>query len=277
MPRSRSARSSQGSGSSTTGSTKPDLSTDGSASPTRGDERSLPCAGPESPSSTTCDQLELVAPSESTSPSEGSRARERARLDSAPGSIIPRPFSGGKWPAPFASCNPDGSWSKMWPTSLLSGTEPSGPRFSGRWPRSGTTRAGIAFQRRPSAPRISVTGSSPLLPTPIKARSSAWRLALLPTPLRREGTPDGSAGQRGAGSLDRGGGIMLSQALQLLPTKETVCPSSWASTSPPSDAGKRSTALRLSPSFVEWMLGAPAGWSDPACPLSATEFRCSSD
>jgi DNA (cytosine-5)-methyltransferase 1 len=42
-----------------------------------------------------------------------------------------------------------------------------------------------------------------------------------------------------------------------------------------SGAGKQSTDLRLSPSFVEWMIGAPQGWSDPDCPLSATEFRCS--
>lgn len=42
---------------------------------------------------------------------------------------------------------------------------------------------------------------------------------------------------------------------------------------PPSDAGKPSSDLRLSPSFVEWMIGAPAGWTDPDCPLSATEFK----
>lgn len=49
--------------------------------------------------------------------------------------------------------------------------------------------------------------------------------------------------------------------------------SNGASTDPPSDgAGSRSTALRLSPWFEEWMMGAPQGWSDPDCPLSATEF-----
>jgi hypothetical protein len=47
---------------------------------------------------------------------------------------------------------------------------------------------------------------------------------------------------------------------------------SGASSSRPSDAGKRSTAPRLSPWFVEWMMGAPAGWTDPDCRLSATEF-----
>lgn len=52
--------------------------------------------------------------------------------------------------------------------------------------------------------------------------------------------------------------------------------SSGATTSPPSGAGNKSPVLRLSPSFVEWMIGAPQGWSDPDCPLSATEFRCRS-
>jgi hypothetical protein len=51
-------------------------------------------------------------------------------------------------------------------------------------------------------------------------------------------------------------------------------PSTGASTDPQSDAGKASTDLRLSPWFVEWMMGAPEGWSDPDCPLSATEFKC---
>jgi hypothetical protein len=49
--------------------------------------------------------------------------------------------------------------------------------------------------------------------------------------------------------------------------------STGASTDLPSDDGSRSTGLRLNRSFVEWMIGAPPGWSDSDCPLSATEFR----
>lgn len=211
--------------------------------------------------------------------------------------------------------------------------------------------SGTVFPLRPSAPRTSVTGSSPLLPTPTRvlgtASSAAWRtgyrgeptlqglavallptpsatpygnnqspspgaavrpsldgpLRLLPTPLGREGRPDGGGNARGQGSLERGGGIMLSQAVKLLPTptrgegkgaRSLTAPDSrsgtfdpgmtltdlaflWesngATTSPPSDAGKRSPALLLNPCFVEWMLGLPAGWSDPDCPDSATEFK----
>ena len=35
--------------------------------------------------------------------------------------------------------------------------------------------------------------------------------------------------------------------------------------------------MALNPSFVEWMMGAPDGWSDPDCPLSATEFSRKQD
>jgi hypothetical protein len=60
--------------------------------------------------------------------------------------------------------------------------------------------------------------------------------------------------------------------------------SSGASTSPPSDDGKRSTAPRprLSPEFVEWMMGTPScnecgrGWTDSACQHSVTAFTSTS-
>jgi hypothetical protein len=60
--------------------------------------------------------------------------------------------------------------------------------------------------------------------------------------------------------------------------------SSGASTSPPSDDGKRSTdpRPRLSPEFVEWMMGTPRcgacgrGWTDSDCPHSATAFTSTS-
>jgi phage baseplate assembly protein W len=59
-----------------------------------------------------------------------------------------------------------------------------------------------------------------------------------------------------------------------LKTLDVESPSSGAATSPPSAGGKPSTGLRLSPWFVEWMIGAPPGWSDSACPLSAMVFKC---
>lgn len=49
--------------------------------------------------------------------------------------------------------------------------------------------------------------------------------------------------------------------------------SSGGSSSQQSGGGKPSSAgLVLNPLFSEWMIGAPEGWSDPDCLLSATEF-----
>lgn len=79
---------------------------------------------------------------------------------------------------------------------------------------------------------------------------------LLPTPRARVDKEHGADGKHWG---------------ELRPVVESL--SNGASTNPPSDAGKRSPGLLLNPSFVEWMLGAPDGWSDPDCPLSATEFK----
>src|SRR5687768_6101837 len=51
------------------------------------------------------------------------------------------------------------------------------PQFAGKWPRSGTMRNGIAYQRPPSAPLKSATEYSPsvndrIWPTP---RASEWK------------------------------------------------------------------------------------------------------
>jgi hypothetical protein len=81
---------------------------------------------------------------------------------------------------------------------------------------------------------------------------------LLPTPRANDGSREAP---RRSGP---GHGPMLEQLAGLLSTGETTNPRSGVG-SPPSD-------LRLSPWFVEWMMGAPEGWSDPDCPLSATAF-----
>lgn len=64
----------------------------------------------------------------------------------------------------LANYDPD---SRSWRTSqrCLNGTW---AEFSETWPRSGTTRSGIAYQRPPLVPRISATGFG-YLPTPDKS------------------------------------------------------------------------------------------------------------
>jgi hypothetical protein len=217
-------------------------------------------------------------------------------------------------------------------------TEPSGEPFSGTWPRAGMTLSGIAYRRQPLAPRTSVTGCSPLLPTP-RASLNEMRttkrtpsqeagkhgkylttelLSLLPTPSATEygnnqspspnaavrpslpgvlkplSTPVEQDGKNATAPSQQARKTPgLPTALRLLRTpiaaphnqpganggenrKELVSllESSGPSTSPPSgDGSAPSDGLLENPCFREWLLGAPAGWSDPDYPLSATEFK----
>lgn len=301
---------------------------------------------------TTCEPSELTL-FESTSSPAASPARAPAPQANGPGSITPRPFCGERWPEPLASYSPDTCSWRTWRTSLQSETEPSGEKFSGTWPRSGSMSRGTVSQLRPSVPRTSVTGSSPLLPSPLArtqggaevsgakavlnllptptaherthtprqvdhGRQLANKIALLPTPTEQDGsnvegksqearntpplnamvrllpTPTSNVMRSSGGSMTEnqqwsapGLNQILEMAHGILP-REFETPdeipghsgeefrSRGEPTSPPSADGKQSTGLRLSPLFVEWMIGAPTGWSDPDCPLSATEFKSSS-
>lgn len=115
---------------------------------------------------------------------------------------------------------------------------------------------------------------------------------LLPTPMARA-----RSGTEVSGA-SRTGGPMLAEAIALLPTpvkgdgqgaRQATAPNPrdpsptlsdleyrWNgdASAGRSNAGPRYTANRpsLSARFAEWMLGAPQGWSDPDCLLSATEF-----
>jgi hypothetical protein len=356
------------SASSTTASCSPDSQPrGGSSSATTGDETTYSPAGSLTLFDTqTYEPSGPDASSRFASSSEDSRAKEQAPPASAMGSSTPKPFCGAKWPESFASYDPDSSCWRTSQTSLLSTEATSGERFSGTWPRSGTTRNGIAYRQQPSAPLTAVTGSSPLLPTPNAMSGgqtkgnvvrmtgrSAYRedgtkvqisteqavVSLLPTPdasvanyaedpqhwqaraaelkvkhgngnghgtplavqVRMLPTPAQADGDRTSETFGRGNPT-LPGAVKLLPTPKTgeatnarsaTVPRAegskfspretlsdvayrWSggrTVRPSTDGKPSSAALRLSPWFVEWMIGAPPGWSDPGCLLSATEFK----
>ena len=82
----------------------------------------------------------------------------------SPAAALRRRTSGGSGRQPtrsFATYDPG---SRCWRTYRVSLAGDS-DTFSETWPRSGTTRSGTAFRRRPSVPLTDVTGSS-FLPTP---------------------------------------------------------------------------------------------------------------
>jgi hypothetical protein len=115
-------------------------------------------------------------------------------------------------------------------------------------------------------------------------------IKLLPTPMAR--TQGGSE----VSSENREGGLMLEESVKLLPTPRSndgsrESPrrsnpgfgptleqlagllSSGETSDLRSGVGRPPPGLRLSPWFVEWMIGLPQGWSDPDCQLSAMEFK----
>ena len=97
--------------------------------------------------------------------------------------------------------------------------------FSGRWPRSGMTRSGIAYQRAPLVPAKNETASG-LLPT-------------LPASEPR----DCSQAQILA-RLDKGGRVA-----------RRIC-----STSPTLRSSQE--IVTLNPSFGDWIAGFPKGWTE---------------
>jgi hypothetical protein len=248
-----SGRCSPGPGFWISGSPRPGTGTDGSSSVTSTEGPSSGAGSQGSLFTMTSAPSAPTTSEPSTASLAASRARERRAPGSGLGSLILRLRYGPSSSELFARYNPDGSWSRTYPRSSLFMGAMCGERFSGIWPRSGMTWRGIAFRLPPSALRTAVTGSSPLLPTPMARTQSGTQVS----------------------GDSRTGGPMLEEALKLLP-------SNGASTSPPSGGGSTSTGLRLNPSFVEWMMGAPAcaecgrGWTDIDCPHSVTAYTSTS-
>lgn len=93
---------------------------------------------------------------------------------------------------------------------------------------------------------------------------------LLPTPTTADSRNSRNATANGGEGSTGHSGTTLSD---LVHEWSEESGSSGETSSPPSDAGKASTDLRLSPWFVEWMMGMPDGWSDPDVELSAHDFQ----
>jgi len=140
--------------------------------------------------------------------------------------------SGPSSPESFASVNPDGSWRKTCQGYCQLTLDGSLERFSETWPRAGMTRNGTAYRLQPSAPLTDATASGSW-PTP-RAYSFA------------------ESHQPGLTALDiRGDGQIRNDRLDYL-TEQFTDPNSGA----------------LNPTWVEWLMGYPLGWT--ACAAWAT-------
>ena len=185
---------------------------------------------PSSPS-TSCAAATRASPS---------LTRERVRA-----SLI-RAIFGLRSPDAFAIFDPVGSCWRTSQATFLSGLD----LFSETWPRSGTMRGGIAFPLRPSAPRTYAIACSSwrgellatptavanqLAPSMMKHPGCRAIAALLPTP-----TVTDSRHQIGEPLRDETGSKSLVQKLTLRMSGQSG---------------------RLSPLFVEWVMGYPIDWT----------------
>ncbi len=156
--------------------------------------------------------------------------------------------SGQSSPVSFAFYDPDTSSWRTFQGSLLD-TEAWGTSL-GTWPRAGMTRSGIAYRLRPSVPLTSVTESS-WLPTPTRqsygynqqdSPGAAVRPSLQTMAARGMWPTPNVPGRtlKGAQDRRRDGGPSLAQ-VQL---------------------NSGATSGSLNPTWVEWLMGFPAGWTD---------------
>jgi hypothetical protein len=221
-----SGRCSPGPGFWISGSPRPGTGTDGSSSVTSTEGPSSGAGSQGSLFTMTSAPSAPTTSEPSTASLAASRARERRAPGSGLGSLILRLRYGPSSSELFARYNPDGSWSRTYPRSSLFMGAMCGERFSGIWPRSGMTWRGIAFRLPPSALRTAVTGSSPLLPTPMARTQGGTQVS----------------------GDSRTGGPMLEEALKLLPSRysaatalsETVGPASTPSADVPASSAESS-------------------------------------
>ena len=155
--------------------------------------------------------------------------------------------SGQSLPAAFAHYDPATSSWRTSQASLFEG--PEWTTFSATWPAAGTMRNGIASPRPPLVPRTSATGSS------------LWR------------TPHASDGEGGIMEMRPG----TAGHYKLRDHVQPINAAMWPTPLPSDVDGGRTTkgSLRqdetglrqmvggqLNPTWVEWLMGFPIGWTD---------------
>jgi hypothetical protein len=243
-----------GSADSTSASNAPACVSCGNARPMTTAVVSWPDVFPESDVIPTCVVCGGLISRRLTSSPQAGLARASVTPGEARDSITPARVFGPRSSGLFLTFDP-ATWS--WRTSQLSLLEESDV-FSGTWPRSGMTRSGTAYRLQPLALPTGATASGSW-PTPTardhKDTGNLSRVpenSLLPRVVqRREGWPTPTARdrhtyakvKRGARStVETGGGTPLVMA---------VSPGG-----PPDRGGQ------LNPTWVEWLMGFPTGWTD---------------
>ena len=202
------------------------------------------------------------------------------------------PLSGGKCTESLANYDPD---SRSWKTCQTSLTEDS-TEFAGRWPRSGMTRNGTLYPL-PMWVRRTSAKESGLWRTPhahcwknastMEERVSGGHTVNLQDQVRKWPTPTAMTGGTGVAPSHRNGshgwniGAAVQDSLSETPTRKwptptvqdsenDAGPSQWKRNSYPLNVevhranGRTATTKtgQLNPTWVEWLMGYPPGWTD---------------
>lgn len=190
-----------------------------------------------------------------TSSAEDSPARTSPAPARVLGSRVSALAYGASIPALLASFDPA---TRSWRTSQRCLVE-GWASFSETWPRSVLMRNGIAYQLPPLAPLTVVTGCG-LWPTPC-----------LPNGGRSVAHVDE---WRGRTAYHKGKKVQvdLNQAIRLWPTPTRITNTGGAALCKWGGAGSRAKLSRmvtpeelngaLNPTWVEWLMGFPLGWTD---------------
>lgn len=222
------------------------------------------------------------------------RAKTSAPLEKELGSPALDRDYGKKWPGLFATYSRDSSTWKTVQCSLFGDSEP----YSETWPRSGMTRNGYAYLRPIVAPTIFETASG-LWPTPVASEAKAGartpdgkrgarltdiikRPELWPTPCATEARQGLQIRRNGK----QGRQQSLTTAVRMqLPTPKardyrTGDKPENRRTREKMTGKKHSPDLndvaapggQLNPTWVEWLMGWPIGWTELE-PLAMAKYQ----
>ena len=213
------------------------------------------------------DKWEPTTLSPSISSVEDFPARTYPSPESRQASKESDPGCGQSLPVSLASYDPDSSSWKTSQRSLVGGWI----EYSGTWPRAGMMLSGIAYPLKPSAPITGGTASSS------SGGPSTHRLWPTPTVSEAE-RQHGYQGSNGKAYATLTGAVGAAKVPDELRKKwPTPTARDWKDTGRPemlanyahkkrlacsvaaSDTSKRGS---LNPTWVEWLMGFPTGWTD---------------
>jgi hypothetical protein len=184
----------------------------------------------------------------SMSSAEGSPAKTSPTPAREQGSTGNARVFGPSTPDSFANFDPDTS---SWRTSQLSLLEDSGECLL-TWPRAGMTRNGIASRLRPLAPLTGGTASG-LLPTPVARDDGKTPEAHMAMKRRM---PGGERKTITSLSVLARNGFRQANGEQVWPTPTA---NRWDGLQ---SHGVNAISGSLNPTWVEWLMGFPLGWTD---------------